>query len=164
MAEKTYCEVCNRSFPNEDALSMHNAAKHQVTSNPKKNSKKIKSILTITIIVLLLLGGWSVFFKNKPVNENPLNNLGNNKEVQKINLGFDKNYYPNTIKVKANQPVEITLDNSVGGCFRSFNIKELGVNYYSKNPSDTIKFTPNKKGTFEFACGMRMGRGKIVVE
>jgi plastocyanin domain-containing protein len=35
--------------------------------------------------------------------------------------------------------------------------------YYSKNPSDTIKFTPNQKGTFEFACGMRMGYGTIIV-
>ena len=28
MAEKTYCETCNRIFTNEDALAMHNSAKH----------------------------------------------------------------------------------------------------------------------------------------
>ena len=83
--------------------------------------------------------------------------------VQEITLSFKYNYYPNTITVGAGKPVEITLDSSVRGCYRSFNIRELGVSYRSSGPSDKIKFTPNQKGSFEFACGMRMGRGTIIV-
>jgi hypothetical protein len=60
--------------------------------------------------------------------------------------------------------VEITLDNSVKGCLRSFNIKDLGVQKSSKNSDDKITFTPTKKGTFKFACVMGMGYGNIIVE
>ena len=74
------------------------------------------------------------------------------------------NYYPNEIKVKAGQPVSISLDSSVTGCLRSFNIRDLGVSKNAKTPSDTIDFTPIKKGTFKFACSMGMGYGSIIVE
>ena len=74
------------------------------------------------------------------------------------------NYNPNTIKVKAGVPVEITLDSSVRGCYRSFSIPKLGVSKRSSNPSDTIKFTPNQKGTFRYQCSMGMGTGTIIVE
>ena len=74
------------------------------------------------------------------------------------------NYYPNTIKVKSDIPVRIYLDESVVGCYRGFTIRDFGINKYLKTPEDYIEFTPNKKGTFVFACSMGMGTGKIIVE
>lgn len=158
MAEKAYCEQCNRNFPNEDALAMHNSAKHPISENKKRLSKK--TVFIIAILSVLLIAGF-LFFENRSATGNAINN----QNIQKITLGFKNyNYYPNTIKVKANQPVEITLDNSVRGCFRNFNIKSLGVSEYSSAPSQTITFTPDKKGSFEFACGMRMAYGTLIVE
>ncbi len=88
-----------------------------------------------------------------------------NADTQKITLGTKNyNYFPNTMTVKAGKPVSITLDSSVSGCLRSFTIKALGVSGYSQNPSQTIDFTPNQKGTFKFACSMGMGYGTIIVE
>ena len=85
-------------------------------------------------------------------------------EVQKITLSVkDYNYFPNTIQVKANQPVELTLDSSVTGCLRAFVIKDLGVSQSSRSPAQTINFTPTKKGSFRFACTMGMGYGTIEV-
>jgi len=159
MAEKTYCETCNRIFTNEDALAMHNSAKHFKKETPK-NRKKI--FIWIFIIVILISGYFLI--SGKPLTGNSINEDSENS-VQKITLSFKNyNYYPNTIKVKQGIPVEITLDNTINGCFRSFNINGLGVSVYSSNPSKTVKFTPDKKGSFEFACGMRMGYGTIVVE
>ena len=161
MAEKTRCEECDRNFPSLDALAMHNTAKHNNSlDNAKEEKSKIskKTIFLIIGILAVIIVGY--FF----ISGNSLTGDATSQDIQKITLCFKANYYPNTIKVKANQPVEITLDNSVSGCFRSFNIKELGVNYYSKNPTDTIKFTPDKKGQFKFACGMNMGTGIIIVE
>ena len=60
--------------------------------------------------------------------------------------------------------MSISLDSSVTGCLRSFTIKDLGVSKYAKTPSETIDFTPTKKGTFTFACVMGMGYGKLIVE
>lgn len=164
MAERAKCEICNRDFPSQDALAMHNSAKHPINPEPKKTYNK-KTIYAVVIISVLLISGFFLF-NNKSINGNIINDNSNpsTNEIQKITLGFRGNYYPNTIKVKQNIPVEITLDNSVRGCFRSFNIRSLGVSKSSSSPSDTITFTPDKKGGFEFACGMRMGTGTIIVE
>jgi plastocyanin domain-containing protein len=166
MAEKTRCEECDRTFPSLDALSMHNAAKHSSPIEEKKGLSR-KSIMTIAIIAIALIGIF--FFFNsyeKNINANVVNQARqtNNGEVQKITLSMKSNYYPNTITVKSGVPVEITLDSSVGGCYRSFSIPKLGVSKRSSNPSDTIKFTPNQKGTFRYQCSMGMGTGTIIVE
>jgi len=159
MAEKTYCGVCNRNFPNEDALTMHNNAKHFHEEAPK-NRKKI--FVWIFIIIIVISGYFLISGKSPSGNSI---NEGSENSVQKIILSFKNyNYYPNTIKVKQGIPVEITLDSSIRGCYRTLKIQSLGVSGYSSTPSQTIKFTPNKKGEFEFACGMRMGYGTIVVE
>jgi plastocyanin domain-containing protein len=179
MAEKTRCEECDRTFPSPEALSMHNEAKHNSPINEKKGLSK-KSIMIIAIIAISLIGAF-LFFNSygKNINANLINQdnqesqtnqesknpSDSNQEVQKITLSMKNyNYYPNTINVKSGIPVELTLDNTIKGCYRSFNIQGLGVNKRSLNPQDTIKFTPNKKGNFGFACGMGMGTGTIIVE
>ncbi|MBI2630106.1 cupredoxin domain-containing protein [Candidatus Pacearchaeota archaeon] len=160
MAEKTRCEICDRTFKDEEGLAMHNSAKHPSSLEQEKSPKKMRSIWAIAIIALLLIGGGFIFFNDKSINGNSVQD----SEIQKITLSFKNNYYPNTINVKSGIPVEIELDNSVRGCFRSFNIPKLGVSKRSSSPEDTIKFTPNQKGTFKFQCGMGMGTGTIIVE
>ena len=126
---------------------------------------KKSNLYLIGIIVLIIFG---IYFisdtKGDSVTGNAVvNNV--NAEVQKVIIGMkDFNYYPNTIKVKANKPVSISLDKSVYGCFRSFTIRDFGITKYLKTPSDTVVFTPTKKGTFRFACSMGMGTGTLIVE
>jgi len=163
MAERVRCEICNRDFPSPDALAMHNSAKHLNLENIKTKSSGNKAFVYF-IIIFFVAVGIVYFIANAGSTTGNAINEGDG-DIQKINLGFKNyNYYPNTIKVKQGVPVEITLGSSVRGCYRSFNIRDLGVSKYSSSPSDTIKFTPSQKGTFEFACGMRMGYGTIVVE
>ncbi|KKP54312.1 MAG: hypothetical protein UR46_C0025G0002 [Parcubacteria group bacterium GW2011_GWA1_33_6] len=121
----------------------------------------------IALVVVLLIGGYAFFNLGESNEYSVTGNTieGGNGESQKIVLGMkDFNYYPNTIKVKADQPVEITLDDSVDGCLRAFTIKEFGVSKLARTPEDKIVFTPTKKGTFSFACTMGMAYGKIIVE
>ncbi len=122
----------------------------------------------IGILVMIGLAGAFIFaggdkgVTGKVIAEDPQALPG---EMQKVVISQkDFNYYPAEIKVRANQPVEIRLDKSVGGCLRSFTIKELGVSKYLKSENDKLVFTPTKKGTYSFACSMGMGYGKIVVE
>ena len=128
----------------------------------------MKNIVFLAGILILLVVGGYVLFDNSE-KETVITHNGNTVNVipgvQKLVIGVkDSNYYPNTITVKAGQPVSITLDSSVQGCLRSFTIKDLGVKGYSSSPSQTIDFTPTKKGTFRFACSMGMGTGTIIVE
>jgi plastocyanin domain-containing protein len=123
-------------------------------------------ILGIMLVMILVAGGFvlkNVGADKSSVTGNSVGNVVGN--VQKIIVGMkDYNYYPNTIKVKANQPVSISLDETVGGCFRAFTIRELGLEKYLQNPSDTLEFTPTQKGSYRFACSMGMGHGTLIVE
>lgn len=86
-------------------------------------------------------------------------------EVQKIVIGArELQYYPQTITVNVGQPVELTLDASVQGCLRDFTIRSLGIRQYLKTPEDVLRFTPQEKGTYGFACSMGMAWGTLVVE
>ena len=122
------------------------------------------------ILIILLLVGYFLFFNTTDVSGVTGNVVGsngdseivNNEDTQKITLGTrNYNYYPNEFSVKANQPVEITLDDSVRGCLRSFSIRDLGISKFSQNPSQKIVFTPTQIGSFKFSCSMGMGYGTI---
>lgn len=130
---------------------------------------KNTTILAIMGIVILAVGVFIYFNSNvaqADINVNGNSNTDtNNENAQKITLGIKNyNYYPDTITIKVDKPVEITLDNSVVGCYRSFVVPEFRVNGYSANPSQKITFTPTKTGTFRFQCSMGMGRGTLIVE
>lgn len=113
-------------------------------------------------IAILLVGGFMFLGSGEITNTGSAVSTG---EAQKITLGTKNyNYYPDTIKVKAGRPVELTLDDSVYGCLRSFTIKDLGIQEYSRNPEEKIEFTVPEKGTFKFACSMGMGFGKLIAE
>lgn len=115
----------------------------------------------IVILMVIALGGY--FFFASGTDASSIS--GGNDEIQKITLGMrNGNYYPNTLTVKANQPVEITLDSSVKGCYRSFTIRSFGVSKYTATPAETITFTPAKAGKYQFACSMGMGYGTLIVE
>ena len=117
-------------------------------------------ILAISIIII---GGFYMLKGNSSTANLPSETEGG--EFQKVIIGMKNlNYYPNTITVQSGKPVRIYLDNSVSGCFRSFTIRDFGVAKYLKSSNDYVEFTPNKKGTFRFACSMGMGTGTLIVE
>ncbi len=120
-------------------------------------------IAAIVIIGIYMFMG-SASTNGNTITGNVVNDL-NNGEIQQVILSEKGlNYYPSEIKVKANQPVSISLDNKVKGCLRSFTIRDLGISKYLKAVTDTLEFTPTKTGTFAFSCSMGMGYGKLIVE
>jgi len=131
---------------------------------------KIKktTLYFLGILVIIVIAGYFMVGSSNVsvVNDKVINdNIAGNGQIQKVLISEKNyNYYPSEIKVKANQPVEITLDDKVVGCLRAFTIRDLGVSKYARTPDEKIIFTPNKKGTFTFSCSMGMGYGKIIVE
>lgn len=119
-------------------------------------------------IIIILVAGAGIFLINNSGDSptgNSTNENSNSGDYQKVVLGIKNyNYYPNTIKVKVDQPVRIYLDKSVVGCYRSFTIRDFGVAKYLPTENDYVEFTPTKKGSFRFACSMGMGTGTLVVE
>ena len=126
---------------------------------------------TISTIILIFVFAYLIFDRSNdlpsPAPSDATYNLlpSNGDEVQKVIIGMKNfNYYPNTITVKVGKPVSISLDSSVGGCFRDFTIRELGIRKYLKTTQDTIEFMPTKPGTYQFACSMGMGVGTLIVK
>ena len=124
-----------------------------------------KTTLYFALVVILIIGaGYFLLNEDNVETSNvPLNN--DDGDFQKVVIGVENlNYYPNTITVQSGIPVRIYLDESVSGCLRSFTIRDFGVAKYLKAPNDYVEFTPNKKGSFRFACSMGMGTGTLIVE
>ncbi len=90
---------------------------------------------------------------------------GSQGDVQVVNFSAQGiNYSPNVITVKVNQPVRLVADvASLQGCLRSFIIPALNVRKIFTENDNTVEFTPTQKGSFQFSCGMGMGRGTINV-
>jgi plastocyanin domain-containing protein len=125
-------------------------------------SSTITYILAAVVLIGIVIAGYVMIGGSEKTTNNV--NLGNG-DVQNIVIGMkDLNYYPETITVKANQPVSLSLDKSVTGCFRAIVIKDFGVNEWLKKPSDTVEFVPTKLGTYRYSCAMGMGWGTIIVE
>ncbi|NCN51953.1 hypothetical protein GW931_03000 [archaeon] len=123
--------------------------------------------MIFVLVVLVIAGAWFFIGNSGTVNADVVVNGGasNSGDFQKVTLSMKNyNYYPNTVTVNVNQPVRIYLDSSVGGCYRSFTIRDFGVAKYLSTPTDYVEFTPNKKGSFRFACSMGMGTGTLIVK
>lgn len=86
--------------------------------------------------------------------------------VQIVQLSVQgTNYYPNPIRVKIGIPVQLVADiNNMPGCSKSIVIPEFGISKSVSASDNTIEFTPNKSGTFQFSCSMNMYHGQIIVE
>lgn len=124
-----------------------------------------KEVMYIILTVFLIVGAGYLLLGKTIDSSNGNTANDSNGNFQKVVLGIKNyNYYPNTVTVKAGQPVRIYLDKSVVGCYRSFTIRDFGIAKNLKTPNDYVEFTPNKKGTFGFACSMGMGRGTLIVE
>lgn len=176
------CDPCDREFRTQEALDMHNSAKHGAPSKTGISGSGWKTIVYIAGFLLVVFVGYVILSGAGLMSGGasdpaiPLVGPGSDSggglfaqgvvdgSPQKVTIGFNGGYYPDTIRVKAGRPVEISLDSSVRGCYRSFNIDAFGVSKRSSGPSDTIRFIPDQKGAFEYRCGMGMGRGTIIVQ
>jgi len=117
------------------------------------------------VLAILFFAGYFMLNTKGSEPNNNQNYIPPEGEVQKVVLSMKNyNYYPNTITVKAGNPVSISVDKSVYGCFRSFTIRDFGISKYLRTPEDTVEFTPTKPGTYTFACSMGMGTGTLIVK
>jgi len=86
-------------------------------------------------------------------------------EAQEVRIHVRDGYDPSVIEVRAGQPVRIIFHREeVEGCSDTVLMPEWGIVQRLPAYQDTVvEFTPTEPGQFEFTCGMRMLRGKVVV-
>ncbi len=86
--------------------------------------------------------------------------------MQVVDVTVKGGYSPDLIRVQAGVPLRLNFDRQESGdCTSRVVFADFGV---SKSlpafGSATLEFTPDKVGEFDFACGMNMIHGKLVVE
>ena len=82
-------------------------------------------------------------------------------------LVTDKGYSPNVIRVKKGVMVELDITNPLdsSNCLSTFMIPDLNINNIKlKTGTTKLSFTSDKTGEYTFSCGMKMFKGKIIVE
>jgi len=84
--------------------------------------------------------------------------------IQKIAVDLSSgSYNPNVLKLKAGVPAEITFGQS-SGCTGYVQSQDLGFEADLTGGPQTVKLPGLQPGQYNFACGMGMVSGLIVVE
>ncbi len=111
----------------------------------------------------VLLAGflWWFFFGPKQAREASV--VGG---VQEVDITVKGGYSPDLIRVQQGVPLRLNFDRQESGdCTSRVVFADFGA---SKTlpafGTATLEFTPDKVGEFDFACGMNMIHGKLVVE
>jgi plastocyanin domain-containing protein len=85
---------------------------------------------------------------------------------QEVTVEVHGGYSPAAIKVKVGRPVRLKFHRTdTGSCTEEVVLGDFGIRRFLP-PGETtaVEFTPQVPGTYEFACGMGMVRGKLIVD
>ena len=86
--------------------------------------------------------------------------------VPTVTVTVKGGYSPAAIKVQAGRPVRLVFDRQeASGCSEEVVFPDFGVRkFLPAFRQTTVEITPERPGTYAFACGMGMLRGKLVAE
>ena len=116
----------------------------------------------VTLACLAMIAALAFFFFG-PKKARQAQVKGN---VQEIHITVKGGYSPNVIRVKEGVPLRLVFDRQeVSDCsdrvvFPDFQASKSLAPF----ATTTLEFTPNKSGSFGFACGMNMLHGTLIVE
>jgi plastocyanin domain-containing protein len=90
----------------------------------------------------------------------------NERGVQEINVTVKGGYSPDVIVVHKGAPVRLNFyRDETAACSEEIVFGDFGIaRQLPAFQTTPIEFTPDQAGEFTFTCGMRMMRGKLVVE
>jgi plastocyanin domain-containing protein len=85
--------------------------------------------------------------------------------VQEVDVLVEGGYSPSVIQVEVGRSVRLIFDRKEKSpCSDELVISKFGIRRFLKPFEKTVvEFTPERAGTFTFACGMNMLRGEIQV-
>ena len=121
---------------------------------------------SLVIIGAVLLIGFIVwwFFGKRESSETEANISGTDN--QEVTVTVNGGYTPNTVVLKQGVPAQIVFERKdPSGCFSHVVFPDFGVNEElpigEKHPID---IDTSKPGEYNYACGMNMFHGKVVIK
>lgn len=124
------------------------------------NTAKIISL----IIGILLIGFIVWWFFGKHQEAAGQSTVINNEQTATIVV--NGGYSPSTVILKKGIPAKVNFDmNDSTACLSHVVFEQLGVDKdLTKQKITTVTIPTDKAGTFNYACGMDMFHGKVVVK
>jgi plastocyanin domain-containing protein len=83
-----------------------------------------------------------------------------------VDIKVEGGYSPDTIVIPAGKPTTINfLRTDPSSCLEEVVVSDFKIKkFLPLNEQVTIKLAPEKPGEYDFACGMNMYHGKIIVK
>lgn len=102
------------------------------------------------------------FFRNAPRIRSRSDEAGS----RDLTIVVDGGYSPSTIEVPVGKPVRLHFDRrDSGACTDEVVLSDFGIRrFLPAGRTTTVEFTPSQPGTYQFACGMGMVRGKVIAQ
>lgn len=115
-----------------------------------------KLLVTLGGFFSVLFVYWYFFMKNEQTVE----------AVDSIDILVDGGYKPEKISIPYGKKTKINfLRKDSNSCLEDVILSDFKIKKdLSMNEKVTIEITPNKKGEFNFSCGMGMFHGKLIVK
>lgn len=120
----------------------------------------------ITLIGAVLLIGfiiWWFFGKHKQTESEAT--MSDNKK-QEVEVTVNGGYTPNTVVLKQGVPASVVFDRKdPSGCFSHVVFPDFGINEeLPVGEKFAIGIDTSKAGEYQYACGMNMFHGKVVIK
>lgn len=118
-------------------------------------------VLAGSAVLIGLIWWW--FFGKRQTESTSSRRIG---DKQVVEVTVDGGYSPNTITLEKDVPAEVVFTRKdPSGCLEQVVFPDYGISeHLPLNESLTIRFTPKATGEQQFACGMNMFFGKIVIK
>lgn len=118
--------------------------------------KSLTILVALTLVVALC--GWTLAAQQKKAGA---------PEVQSFKVTADaKGFTPSSLDLKIKVPAKITFTRTSNDtCATAVALPDYKITKdLPLNKAVDVEFTPEKAGTFTFACGMNMFKGKLVIK
>ena len=85
---------------------------------------------------------------------------------QSVEVVVDGGYTPNTVVLRQGTPAQIVFDRrDPSGCFNEVTFPDFGVHQQLPvNQKHAIEIDTSKPGEYNYACGMNMFHGKVIIK
>ncbi|QEA31845.1 cupredoxin domain-containing protein [Secundilactobacillus malefermentans] len=120
--------------------------------------------ILVAVIAVLLIGFIVWWFFGKHVTKAVTADV--ESDGQSVDVVVSGGYSPATVVLKQGIPAKINFNRKdPSSCLEQVVFEKFGINeYLPQNENHSIEIDTSKAGEYDFACGMNMFHGKVVVK
>ncbi|MFC6275280.1 cupredoxin domain-containing protein [Levilactobacillus tangyuanensis] len=121
-----------------------------------------KLIVTVVAFGLIAFISWW-FFGKHAVKEVAADQTANQ---QSVDVEVSGGYSPSTVVLKQGIPAQINFNRKdASSCLEQVVFEDFGINdFLPKNEKHSVTIDTSKAGEYDYACGMNMFHGKVIVK